>query len=451
MQQQRIGLFPAYGAFWKNYANFRSRTSKEAFWKAWVLHIAFLLAGFSPMYYAYYRRFEFGDMSAIFLLLPMIFYSLATVIPTIAIIVRRLHDTDRHGAYFLLFLIPYAGQIIFFIMLTRPSAPFDVFPGLAGSGPYGYSGSYAPPQNPYAPQQPYSRPHYPYGQPQGSYVQQSYYAPTQSPYGQSPPQQTPYGHPQSPYSQNPYAPPPYGGQQGSYGSSYAQQPYWRSTLSPYQRALPPPRGFAPQAGGNMAMPAIALSIILTVTLFVYSNIVSAYQDDNTDRYYDSFFGNGYPFDYGLDDYNNDYGEQYPDYGSGDDWGGYDDYDTGSAPLTAEEQEAVDFVKEGSLDGFPEFTIEEVLLSRVDEYGLEWYCYKNTSGDAEDYVYNVCAIGYEAGGYDSIYAEFDVYDDGWISIYNIEQGRLDEYEEDALDLYRKWYESILSSGSNTTAV
>lgn len=42
-------------------------------------------------------------------------FTLVTLIPTIAVSVRRLHDTDRSGWWYLLFLVPLVGAVVLLI------------------------------------------------------------------------------------------------------------------------------------------------------------------------------------------------------------------------------------------------------------------------------------------------------------------------------------------------
>src|SRR3954464_14359445 len=50
-------------------------------------------------------------------------YGLAVLIPTIAVGVRRLHDTDKSGWWWLLWLIPIVGQIILIVFWALDGTP----------------------------------------------------------------------------------------------------------------------------------------------------------------------------------------------------------------------------------------------------------------------------------------------------------------------------------------
>lgn len=50
-------------------------------------------------------------------------YSLAVLIPSIAVAVRRLHDTDRSGWWLLIGLVPLIGAIVLMVFLVLDSSP----------------------------------------------------------------------------------------------------------------------------------------------------------------------------------------------------------------------------------------------------------------------------------------------------------------------------------------
>lgn len=49
--------------------------------------------------------------------------SLALLLPTIAVTVRRLHDTGRSGLWYLIVLIPVVGAIILIVWCAKDSEP----------------------------------------------------------------------------------------------------------------------------------------------------------------------------------------------------------------------------------------------------------------------------------------------------------------------------------------
>lgn len=50
-------------------------------------------------------------------------YSLAVLVPSLAVAARRLHDTDRSGWWMLIALIPLVGWIILLVFLCSDSKP----------------------------------------------------------------------------------------------------------------------------------------------------------------------------------------------------------------------------------------------------------------------------------------------------------------------------------------
>lgn len=57
--------------------------------------------------------------------ITVIIYSLAVMIPSIAVAVRRLHDTSRSGWWIFIALIPLIGSIVLLIFLVLDSAEGD--------------------------------------------------------------------------------------------------------------------------------------------------------------------------------------------------------------------------------------------------------------------------------------------------------------------------------------
>jgi uncharacterized membrane protein YhaH (DUF805 family) len=52
-------------------------------------------------------------------------YVFATFIPLLAVSVRRLHDINRSGWWFLVFFIPLANLILFLVVISEDSQPSE--------------------------------------------------------------------------------------------------------------------------------------------------------------------------------------------------------------------------------------------------------------------------------------------------------------------------------------
>ena len=125
---------PLYGAtlpqavqrFFKKYATFSGRASRSEYW--WVTLAFIILYGvFGGIVGAtghlgsdgVFHVEGFGLVIAIIWVLV----SLAVIVPSIALTVRRLHDGNFSGWLYLLHLIPSLGSLIVFILTLLPSKP----------------------------------------------------------------------------------------------------------------------------------------------------------------------------------------------------------------------------------------------------------------------------------------------------------------------------------------
>jgi uncharacterized membrane protein YhaH (DUF805 family) len=101
----------------ERYAKFDGRAGRAEFW--W-----FVLANFL----AYIVLAILMQISGIFFLLYIV-YALGVLIPSLAVAIRRLHDTDKSGWLLLLGLIPFVGFIILLV--------FYIQEGTSGPNQYG--------------------------------------------------------------------------------------------------------------------------------------------------------------------------------------------------------------------------------------------------------------------------------------------------------------------------
>jgi uncharacterized membrane protein YhaH (DUF805 family) len=94
-----------------NYVNFRGRASRSEFW--WF-QLFLLLGGIVAALLDLFANTNLLGGSP----LATLFW-LATIIPDLAVTVRRLHDTDSSGWWILLGLIPFIGIIVLIVWWCR--------------------------------------------------------------------------------------------------------------------------------------------------------------------------------------------------------------------------------------------------------------------------------------------------------------------------------------------
>ena len=124
-------MFSAYKKFWTRYADFSGRSSRSDYW--WVVlcnflitlpfsliaFFGFLIPLFSEIYYARLYDYE-PDLSgamagaglAVFIMFLLTIYGLATIVPHLAITVRRLRDAGFHWAFIFLGVGPTIASFI---------------------------------------------------------------------------------------------------------------------------------------------------------------------------------------------------------------------------------------------------------------------------------------------------------------------------------------------------
>ncbi len=101
----------------KKYAVFSGRSRRKEYWYfvLFVVIISIVLGMIDGLLGTYHRSTGAGLLSSIF--------SLAVLIPSIAVSVRRLHDIDRTGWWVLISLVPLVGWIVLLVFHLQDSTP----------------------------------------------------------------------------------------------------------------------------------------------------------------------------------------------------------------------------------------------------------------------------------------------------------------------------------------
>ena len=103
-----------YLAVLKNYAGFAGRARRKEFWYFALFNflIALAIASFEAMV-GLARETGGGPLSTL--------YSLGVFIPSLAVSIRRLHDTGRSGFWVLIALVPLIGALVLLFFAVQPS------------------------------------------------------------------------------------------------------------------------------------------------------------------------------------------------------------------------------------------------------------------------------------------------------------------------------------------
>ena len=111
----------AIKSYFKNYATFTGRARRSEFWFT-VLFTTLVSAGLSTLFPG--ANVPIGEGLTMQQSSPIVnLWSIATIVPSLAITWRRLHDVNKPGPYFFYILIPIAGVIMLIIQLVKDSAP----------------------------------------------------------------------------------------------------------------------------------------------------------------------------------------------------------------------------------------------------------------------------------------------------------------------------------------
>ncbi len=103
------------------YAQFSGRASRSEFW--WFQ--LFILIVFVPLHVLSFIAGYTGSEALAWISMGLgVLVWLALLVPLVAVTVRRLHDTDRAGWWYLLLLVPFANLAVLVFTLL-PGTPGD--------------------------------------------------------------------------------------------------------------------------------------------------------------------------------------------------------------------------------------------------------------------------------------------------------------------------------------
>ncbi|MGE0179320.1 MAG: DUF805 domain-containing protein [Sphingomonas sp.] len=122
----------------RRYAQFEGRSRRKEFWM-WVLFTSIVSTLFAllGLWGAESRLFSSEDELMLYFICTLGLFSVVIFIPNLAVVVRRLHDTDRSGWNILWGFVPLVGGFIllYFYVLEGTRGPNRFGPDPKGADP----------------------------------------------------------------------------------------------------------------------------------------------------------------------------------------------------------------------------------------------------------------------------------------------------------------------------
>ena len=111
----------AINSVFTRYAVFNARSTRSEYW--FFVIFQFVMGCFFTLLGLMFRTQSGSPESWVTMLAGL--YGLATIVPSLAVTVRRLHDTGRGGGWIFISLIPVIGTIWFIVLMLLPGEEAD--------------------------------------------------------------------------------------------------------------------------------------------------------------------------------------------------------------------------------------------------------------------------------------------------------------------------------------
>ena len=125
-----MGFAEAVKSFWSNYATLKGRARRSEYWFIQlfliITNVAIAAIDLALMNGDVDRFIANGGGGIVGLV-----WILVTIVPALAVLFRRLHDTGKSGWWVLMGFVPFAGAIVLFV--------FTVLDSTSGENKYGLS------------------------------------------------------------------------------------------------------------------------------------------------------------------------------------------------------------------------------------------------------------------------------------------------------------------------
>ena len=111
--EANYGIIDWFKKCLRNYVNFSGRARRKEYWYFFLVQMVVIIAAMLI------DAIIFSSDTGLFYIVAV----LGLFLPGLAVTIRRLHDTNRSGWWFLISLVPLIGSIILLVFLVSDTKP----------------------------------------------------------------------------------------------------------------------------------------------------------------------------------------------------------------------------------------------------------------------------------------------------------------------------------------
>jgi uncharacterized membrane protein YhaH (DUF805 family) len=116
-----MGFGEAIKSCWGKYAEFHGRAPRSEYWYWFLFMLLTIVAGIIA--WGISSLVLGRTIATVIFLIVAVFWALAMLLPSLAVAIRRLHDTNSSGWWYLVTFVPYVGGWVMIVWYCIKGTP----------------------------------------------------------------------------------------------------------------------------------------------------------------------------------------------------------------------------------------------------------------------------------------------------------------------------------------
>ncbi len=118
-------MINGFKLFWTRGLDYKGTTSRREFWWGVLTNAIIMLVLLSLLFWSLFYSTQKINTFSITMLTLFSIFCLIELLPSVTLIIRRMHDIGKSGFYIFVLFIPLFGFIWYIYLVTRPSNRFN--------------------------------------------------------------------------------------------------------------------------------------------------------------------------------------------------------------------------------------------------------------------------------------------------------------------------------------